>query len=391
MNRAQRWKAFFLLFVTMFLLGGIQNTKGLILEHVQRDIAISLSQVGTLVAVFQTGFLVSSLLTGYYTDKKGLKITMMAGAGMMAAGLVGTSLASTVLFFLGFYLVIGLGIGAMLVSIVTIIPAFYKDRAAAMFNVSNALFGVGMIVMPLVLQALFSQHISWRRFYVGLAVVVAVIMMVLSLLKLDRAKGADVTLRDLVAVITHRELLTVIGFLLFYVAAEAAFLNFFPIFYSGLDVAGATVEQKSATAAYVISSFAFLFTIGRFIGGFITLRLGERRTLVVFSCFSLAAVIAGRLLASDAVYTFMVFGFALSVLFPTASAVASRLTNRVGSVMGIIYVASGLGGALGGYIVGQVSGAYGLSTGFNVIIALVAVVTMLSLVIARQAPGAPGA
>lgn len=385
MNRADRWKAFFLLFITMFLLGGIQNTKGLILEHVQRDIALTLGQIGTLVAIFQVGFLAASLVTGYFTDKKGLKVTMMVGSLLMAAGLVGTSLAFGASSFLGFYLVIGLGIGAMLVSIVTIIPAFYKARAGMMFNVSNAMFGVGMIVMPLVLQALFSRQISWRVFYVGLAVVVAAIIAVLSALSLDRAKGADITVRDLVGVVTHRDLLIVILFLLFYVAAEAAFLNFFPIFYGSLDIAGASIDEKSATAAYVISSFAFLFTIGRFIGGLITVRLGERTTLVAFSFFSLAAVIAGRLLVTEAVYTFMVFGFALSVLFPTASAVASKLTDRTGSVMGLIYVASGLGGALAGSVVGQVSDTYGVSIGFDVIIAFVAIVAALSLIVGREA------
>jgi fucose permease len=303
---------------------------------------------------------------------------------MMAAGLIGTSLAFTVLFFLGFYLVIGLGIGAMLVSIVTIIPTFYKDRAGMMFNVSNAMFGVGMIVMPLVLQALFSHQISWRGFYVGLAAIVALIIVVLALLKLDRHQGAEVRVRDLVSVLSRADLATVIAFLLVYVAAEASFLNFFPIFYSAQNIDGTSFEQKAATAAYVISSFAFLFTLGRFVGGFITVRLGERTTLTVFSFFALAAVVAGRLLVVKAVYTFMIFGFALSVLFPTASAVASKLTDRSGSVMGLIYVASGLGGALAGYLVGHVSDRFGISIGFDVIIGFVAIVALMSPLLGRK-------
>lgn len=71
MANQQKWKVFFLLFVTMFLLGGIQNTKGLILEQVQHDINLNMGQIGTLIMFFQIGFLVASLLTGYFTDKKG--------------------------------------------------------------------------------------------------------------------------------------------------------------------------------------------------------------------------------------------------------------------------------------------------------------------------------
>ena len=254
----------------MFLLGGIQNTKGLVLEHVQRDIDINLGQVGTIIAVFQTGFMLASLVAGYLTDKRGLKATMLLGALLMAGGLVGTSLAHTAAVFLAFYLVIGLGIGAMLVAIVTIIPTFYKARAGMMFNVSNAMFGVGMIVMPLVLQALFVHRISWRGFYVLLAGVVVSIIAILAVLRVQPSTGSEVRPRDVVAVLANADVAIVVLFLLCYVAAEAAFLNFFPIFYGSLNIAGASIDDKAATAAYVISSFALVFTIGRFLGGAVT-------------------------------------------------------------------------------------------------------------------------
>ncbi len=379
MSNTQKWKVFFLLFVTMFLLGGIQNTKGLILERVQHDIDLNLGQVGTLITCFQIGFLIASLLTGYFTDKKGLKLMMMIGSLMMGAGLLGTSLAFSVLLFFGFYMVIGLGIGSMLVSIITVIPTFYKEKAGMMFNISNAMFGVGMIAAPLILNQLFSHHVSWRVFYLGIAVIVVVIMLVLSSLQLDKAQGMDMKISDFIHILSNRRMLLVIAFILFYVAAEAAFLNFFPIFYGSLDIAGSSVEEKATTAAYVISSFAILFTVGRFIGGFINQILGDRKTLILFSLLSLVAIIISRIYATNFVYLFMAFGFALSVLFPTASAVATKLTDKAGSTMGLIYVASGLGGAFAGSIIGQISEQYGVSIGFNTIIAFVTIFFILAL------------
>ncbi|MBI6406718.1 MFS transporter, partial [Proteus sp. PR00208] len=124
-----------------------------------------------------------------------------------------------------------------------------------------------------------------------------------------------------------------------------------------------------------------LFTIGRFIGGFINLALGDRKTLILFS---LIAIIVSRIFVQDVVYLFMVFGFALSVLFPTAAAVATKLTSKSGSVMGLIYVASGLGGALAGSLIGQVSESYNVSVGFNLIIVFVALFFIISLFIREQ-------
>ncbi|MBK5143539.1 MFS transporter [Budviciaceae bacterium BWR-B9] len=385
MTNAQKWKVFFLLFTTMFLLGGIQNTKGIILEQVHHDIGLTMSQIGTLISTFQYGFLIASLLTGYFTDKKGLRFMMFIGASCMAIGLVGTSMAFTVMLFLGFYLVIGLGIGSMLVSIVTVIPTFYKERAGMMFNVANAMFGVGMIVTPLVLNMMFSHNISWRIFYIAVAVIVALILLVLTTLRLEKSGGMDMNVKDFMQLLTNGRLMLVIAYLLFYVAAEVAFLNFFPIFYSSLDIANATVAEKTATGAYVIASFAVLFTIGRFIGGFINMRLGERNTLILFSALSLITLIISRMMVYEWIYAFMAFGFAMSVLFPTASAIGTRMTDKNGSMLGLIYVASGLGGAFAGWLVGMLSDTYGIAFGFNTLIGFVCVFLVLSWFV-REVP-----
>lgn len=385
MTNAQKWKVFFLLFTTMFLLGGIQNTKGIILEQVHHDIGLTLSQIGTLISTFQYGFLIASLLTGYFTDKKGLRFMMFIGASCMAVGLVGTSMAFTIMLFLGFYMVIGLGIGSMLVSIITVIPTFYKQRAGMMFNVANAMFGVGMIVTPLILNMMFSHNISWRIFYIGIAVIVALILLVLATLKLEKSGGMEMNVKDFIHLLTNARLMLVIVYLLFYVAAEVAFLNFFPIFYSSLDIANATVAEKTATGAYVIASFAVLFTIGRFIGGFINIRLGERNTLILFSALSLVTLIISRMMVYEWIYAFMAFGFAMSVLFPTASAIGTRMTDKSGSMMGLIYVASGLGGAFAGWLVGLLSETYGIGFGFNTLIGFVCVFLILSWFV-RETP-----
>ncbi|UWS63231.1 hypothetical protein N2384_10670 [Bacillus paralicheniformis] len=50
MPKMQRSIIFFLIFATMFVLGGIQNTKGIILERVQHDIQLDISQVGVMSA-----------------------------------------------------------------------------------------------------------------------------------------------------------------------------------------------------------------------------------------------------------------------------------------------------------------------------------------------------
>ncbi|MWV42758.1 MFS transporter [Paenibacillus sp. HJL G12] len=387
MQKLQRPIIFFLIFATMFVLGGIQNTKGIILEKVQNDIQLDISQVGLMVSIFQIGFLLASLVAGILADRKGIKIVMMSGTILMMIGLFGTSAAFSVTFFLGFYLIVGLGIGTMTVSVATLIPTFFKERAGVIFNLSNALFGVGMIVTPLIINMIFAHNISWRAFYIGVAVIIAIILFALISFKQSKdssTKGEnEVTVKSVLQLFQNRQIILVILFILFYVAAEAGFLNFFPILYTSLDIAGMDAAHKAATASYIIASFAFLFTIGRFAGGFIIYKLGDRRTLVIFSLFALISLIAGRIFMKDFSYLIMVFGLAMSVLFPTAQGIASKLTEKAGSLQGLIYVASGLGGAVVGIVIGQVSNSFGIQVGFNILILFTAIISILAFMIKK--------
>lgn len=86
MQKIQRPIIFFLIFATMFVLGGIQNTKGIILEKVQNDIQLDISQVGVMVSVFQIGFLLASLIAGILADRKGIKVAMSIGTALMMIG-----------------------------------------------------------------------------------------------------------------------------------------------------------------------------------------------------------------------------------------------------------------------------------------------------------------
>ncbi|TYR79572.1 MFS transporter [Priestia megaterium] len=365
----------------MFILGGLANTKGIILEQVKGDIGLSLSQIGLVLFVFQWGFVIASMITGYLTDKKGLRFMMLAGAASMTVGLFLTGLAGSALFFLGFYSIVGLGIGSMTVSINTIIPALYKENAGSMFNIANGVFGLGMIVMPIIMNMMFDNSLTWRYFYIGLAIIIAVTMVVITFSDLPKPPAEELNIKDFLGTIKNKEFLLVVFFLIFYVSAENAFMNFFPIYYTSLDIANMSLEEKRKIAAYVIASFSVLFTIGRFAGGFINYKLGEKKTLLLFSIFSVVTLIGSKLFAAEWVYLFMSVGLAFSVLFPTATAIGAKTTDKGGSALGFVYVAAGIGGAMAGWLVGVLSDLLGPSVGFNVPIVFVVIMLIFALLI----------
>lgn len=387
-STAKRMQVFFLLFATMFLLGSIQTTKGLVLEQVQHDIEISLTLLGTVMSFFQWGFTLAALITGYMTDKKGVRYMMLVGSGLMAAGLVMTGMAASAASFLGFYMIVGLGIGSMMTAICSVIPKLFSQQASMLFNVGNAFFGVGLIIAPFALNMLFSNGITWRYFYYGIALVVVLMMLVMSTLEVDNgSKSEKLTFSNAIQVLKNRQVAILIAFFAFYVAMEAAFFNFFPLFISGLDFDGISAAEKTAKAVAVLGMFGFMFTAFRFAGGYITGFLGEKATLVIFSGLALFSLLSGTLFAEQAIYIFIAFGVGLSLLWTTAQTIITRGTDKEGTVIGLTYVAAGIGGVIAGQVVGSLSDIYSINVGFSSLIIFASIAFILALMVKSPATG----
>jgi MFS transporter, OFA family, oxalate/formate antiporter len=377
--------ALVIMFFSMFLLGGISSTKGIILDEVQRDIGLSMNNFGLVVFIFQWGFVVASVIIGYYADKHGIKLMTIIGTLIMAAGLLGTGLAPTVAFFLGFYMVVGFGLGAMTVASNAVVPAIYPDKQGMMFNIAMGLYGVGMFVTPIILRLMFSYGVSWRLFYIGITVLLVIFVLYTVKVKVPEGKVDRISVSAFITMLKHRQFLFVMLFLLFYVSAEISFMNFFPSYLQSLELNGAAPDDKRGMVATIISVFSILFTIGRLAGGFITRYISEKKTLVLFSGLALLVVAFSKYFANEWIYMFAAAGLFFSVLFPTATAIGTKLSDTGGSALGLVYVAAGIGGAFAGWIVGAVSQSYGPSQGFNLPIIFLFVLFVISLLLKENA------
>ncbi len=379
MSALRKLPALILISFTMFLLGGISSTKGIILEEVKRDIGLDMSQFGLVVFIFQWGFVIASLITGYYTDKRGLKLMTIVGSVIMGIGMLGTGLAPTVMFFLGFYLIVGFGLGAMTVASNAVVPALYPQKQGMMFNLSMGVYGIGMFVTPIVLNAMFSAGLSWRMFYIGITVLLIAFIAYTSKINLNEGKAAKINISAFVAMLKNNQFVLVMMFLVFYVSAEVAFMNFFPSYLQSLNLNGASAEEKKALVATIISIFSILFTIGRLVGGFISGFIGEKKTLIVFSGLAVIVLTLSKLFTNDLIYMFAAAGFFFSVLFPTATGLCTKQSETGGSALGLVYVAAGIGGAFSGWLVGAVSESFGPSQGFMLPIVFLVCLFFISL------------
>ncbi|MEN8434491.1 hypothetical protein NX821_001675 [Clostridium septicum] len=84
--------------------------------------------------------------------------------------------------------------------------------------------------------------------------------------------------------------------------------GFIKISYSNLN--------ESQIASY-ISLFFVSLTLGRLIGGFIAEKLGEIKTVIIFSISGGILFILGLLLGKNGLYIISLSGFFFSIIFPT--------------------------------------------------------------------------
>ncbi|WP_394219282.1 MFS transporter [Halobacillus trueperi] len=371
MTKGKSIHALIILMFTQFISGGVTNTKGIVLDQVENDLGLDMSEFGLVVFIFQLGFTLASVVIGYYTDKKGLRTMTIIGSIIMGLGFLGTGLAPNIMFFLGFYMIVGFGLGALGVASNAIIPAAYPKKQNQMFNFAMGVYGLGMVLFPQFLNYMF-QFASWRYFYIGIAVSLVAVIIYITSVAFPSGKAEKIDLKAFIPMLKDAQFVFLMIFLVFQVSAEVSFMNFFPTYLKSLDLGGLSTADKEDMVATILSVFSIFFMAGRLGVAYLTNWINERIILITFSAGALLMVGASFLVAENFPYLFAGAGLFFSTLFPTATAFGTQLSKTGGSALGLIYIAAGIGGGLAGYIVGLASEAFGMAGGFSIVIVFLA-------------------
>ncbi|MYL49690.1 MFS transporter [Halobacillus litoralis] len=371
MTKGKSIHALIILMFTQFISGGVTNTKGIVLDQVENDLGLDMSEFGLVVFIFQLGFTLASVVIGYYTDKKGLRTMTIIGSIIMGLGFLGTGLAPNIMFFLGFYMIVGFGLGALGVASNAIIPAAYPKKQNQMFNFAMGVYGLGMVLFPQFLNYMF-QFASWRYFYIGIAVSLVAVIIYITSVAFPSGKAEKIDLKAFIPMLKDAQFVFLMIFLVFQVSAEVSFMNFFPTYLKSLDLGGMSTADKEDMVATILSVFSIFFMAGRLGVAYLTNWINERIILITFSAGALLMVGASFLVAENFPYLFAGAGLFFSTLFPTATAFGTQLSKTGGSALGLIYIAAGIGGGLAGYIVGLASEAFGMTGGFSIVIVFLA-------------------
>ncbi|GAK58306.1 major facilitator superfamily MFS_1 [Candidatus Vecturithrix granuli] len=353
-------------FFAFFLFGWIGNMTGATLPTILQDLHLSYSQAGTILFGISLGFFLATFLVGPLSDMIGKKAVIFISCGCFVVGILGFSSFSAFSVLTASMFFIGLALGSLEVGGNLIIVDLYPQNKGRYLNLLNFFYGVGSMLVPFYVGFLLSTAISWRTIYrSGLPLVVVLFVYFLLArypLSISSAPTSAFDWKQVGKSAFSGDMPVFYFIMMLYVAAELGTGVWMVEF---LQKAKA---QSVMTSSLFLSLFFGMMTVGRFVGSFVVERIGYLKSMVFAALGAILCVAVGTFGPSSLAFVLPVSGLFYSIVFPTLTATVSELhQENIGTILGLLFTFSGLGGMLGPWLIGVLSDWTTIRLGFGII------------------------
>ncbi len=283
----------------------------------QGDLGVPVSFMGIVTMVISGCTIVSSLFTDRIARRMGTWGVTLLSTLLTAVGLIGFSFSNHFAWLCVFALPYGLGAGAIDAVLNNYIALHYSSRYMSWLH---CFWGVGAIASPYIMGFALSNAYGWDSGYrivayaqLGIAFITA-----LSLPLWRRKKAASAEDETTLPTLSMKQKLSIPGvpFILLaflcYCGLEATAMSWSSTYF--VDAKG----MDTALAASLASMFYIGMTVGRFISGFITDFLGDKRLMRIGACIALVGIVILALPFGQgvAIVAFLVIGLGCAPIYP---------------------------------------------------------------------------
>lgn len=304
---------------------------------IQVDYNVPVSLAGIVSMTGSASTIVSSLLSGRILKRFGTGQVTFFSVLTTAVALLGVSFAPSFIWLVLLAIPLGLGAGSVDAGLNDYVAKHYEARHMSWLH---CFWGIGAMSGPIIIAQIISGGASWRNGYLIVAIVqfalVAVLFMTLplwdkvvrlkqkatanpNLVDGERTKSHETrkspitTAKSIFSPLRIQGVTPVLIVFLFYCGIEATmglWGSTFLIRVKGIDV---------ATAAGWVSLFYGSITLGRFISGFITMRMSSKALIRTGEILILIGVLCLLLPLPNvfSMLSFVLIGLGCAPIFPT--------------------------------------------------------------------------
>ncbi len=373
----------FLAYAVFVLVGMSAAVAGVLLPAQMADYGVDKPTIGITFFTFSAGFMLAGSTAGPLVHRFGTRLVLIAGGGAYVLAALYTGVRPPFVAFLAVQVLAGYGTG-LLESVLNVFLARLPS-ATTLLNRLHAFFGVGALLGPL-LAVWMLRFMPWQAVWVVLALV-CVPLVAGFVLAYPRRDDDGVTHERtpvtparsglLATVLRSPAVLLACAFLAVYVGLEIGVGNW------GFSYLVGEHALPELTAGYTVSGYWLGLTAGRFLISPIATRIGSTTTGMTYACLVGVAAAIGLAwlapVAAVAAVGFVLLGFFLGPLFPTAMAVVPYLTEPrlVPTAIGVMNGLSVAGSAGLPWLAGAVAQGAGVWT----LMPFVMVLALLQLLI----------
>ncbi len=380
MNRRRLFAAacagLFLFGTTIALLGTLFGLPGM-----RERLHIDLAQQGELFSVLFVGMLIATALAGPMIDRLGHQAILIAASLLAAIGLTGLSLADGFQAAAWSIAVLGLGGGGLNTATNAVVSELYPEDRGRMLNLLGMFFGAGALFVPLVKFLVFGV-LSIGGLIGVIVVLASACVFAYSSIRFPPAREpAGVPPSELLRAATYPGVIVFALLLLVETGNESTLSGWISTYigYMGWPARVATGILAGYWAAVIGGRALFARLSGSI----------EKKWIVV-GCGIGAMVGCALLMGSHSIawltVAALVTSVAISGVFPTTLAmVGDRYQRHAGTVFGVVFAVSGLGGMISPALLGLLSESHGVRVGMVVPLVGAGVVAAIAASIGRKA------
>jgi MFS family permease len=395
----------------MLAIGGTSYASGLFVLPLERELSLSRAQASSAIPILFSGGAVVATFVGYLLDHFPIQRVIGVGAVLLGGGFVLISLtSSTAIMVLTLFVPVACGFMAIgpLTTTTLVSRWFYRRRGRALGIATVATSGGGILVVPLLSWAI--EAYGWRIALQIEGLIIAAIVLVLSVFVI-RSGPADLGLEghpenkgrpageiqrsSLIGQSSFsgrwrmRDVLSTFNFWAVAVAlasvtgiAQALVVTIVPY--------AVELGISASSTALLISVFSGSAAIVK-LGSGLLLEIVDRRLVMFASTFAMFLALLALLSSSD--YAMLIVacclaGTALGCILPAAPALVAEYFGSMsfGTVMGAMYVATGVSSIVSVGFVGAVYDRTGHYQEAFLTFALLSVFAALALFVLRRSP-----
>ena len=183
MVRSEKKHSFLLVVTTLMyvIFGLLTSVIGVVIDRFQTEYNVSLAVAALLPLAFFLAYGLTSIPFGMLMDRRGAKLVLLTGTGLMAAGALLCYFSDNYVAVIVSVFLIGIGVTAVQIAgnpFIRVLDA--PSRYTANLTMVIGIGALGYALSPLIVPVLQSNGCSWKTIYLLIAIVCIAILLIVA-------------------------------------------------------------------------------------------------------------------------------------------------------------------------------------------------------------------